>query len=102
MNPHDKNHSIWIKIHVEIKEQKLGRNSIVRREKTEITSKINLIYDLKLKDNDTRQKIRMKTHNVTQSRAQIDPIDRQIKGFFFRNFEDEIRHSIGNFSLFFR
>ena len=31
-----KNHLIWIKILGEIKEQKLGRKSIVKREKTEL------------------------------------------------------------------
>ena len=41
--------------------------------------KINLMYDSKLKDNDTRQKIRIKK----QSRARIDPIDLQIMAFHF-------------------
>ena len=31
----------------------------------------------------------MKTHNLTQSRAQINPINRRIHGFSFRDFEDE-------------
>ena len=37
----------------------------MRREKTEIKSKINLIYDSKVKDNDTGQKIRSKIYNLT-------------------------------------
>ena len=35
-----KNHSIWIKIRGEIKEQKLDRKSITRREETNTLSKI--------------------------------------------------------------
>ena len=31
----------------------------------------------------------MKTRNLTQSRAQNDPINRQINGFSFRDFEDK-------------
>ena len=34
-------------------------------------------------------KIKMKTLNLTQSRAQNDPINRRIHGFSFSNFEDE-------------
>ena len=72
-----KNDLIWIKIHEEIKEQKLGNKLITRqREKLKLKYKINVIYDLKLIDNDTGGKIRMKMHNLTQSRTQIDPIDR--------------------------
>ena len=41
-------------------------------------------------------------HYLTRSRARIDPIDRQIKVFSFRNLEDEIYHSRGNLSLFFQ
>ena len=48
------------------------------------------------------KKIKKKTHNRTQSRARIDPIDRWINEFLFHNFEDKIRHSRGNFSLFFQ
>ena len=43
-----KNHSIWINIRREIKEQKLDRKSIAKREKFEIKSKVNQIYDSKL------------------------------------------------------
>ena len=73
----------------------------MKREKTKIKSNIILIYDSKLKYNDIGLRITMKTHNLNRSRARIDPIDRWIKGFLFCNFEDEIRHSRGNFSLFF-
>ena len=31
----------------------------------------------------------MKTHNLTQSRVRNDPINRQIHGFSFRDFENE-------------
>ena len=48
-----KNHSIWIKIRREIKEQKLDRKSITKRKKSEIKSKINLMYNYKLQSNDT-------------------------------------------------
>ena len=63
---------------------------------------IKPMYDSILKHNDKSQMIRRKTHNLTQSRAQIDPIDCQIKGFSFRDFEAKIWHLIGNFSSFFR
>ena len=43
-----KNNLIWIKIRGDIKEQKLDRKSITKREKCEIKSKINLICDSKL------------------------------------------------------
>ena len=43
----------------------------------------------------------MKVHNLFWSFALIDLIDRQIKGFSFRKFEDKIQYSRGNFSLFF-
>ena len=43
-----KNHLIWIKIHREIREQKSNRKWIAKKEKSEIKSKINLIYDAKL------------------------------------------------------
>ena len=44
----------------------------------------------------------MKTHNLTRSHARIDPIDIWIKGFSLCEFEDEIQHSRGDFSLFFQ
>ena len=77
-----KNHSIWIKIHGEIKRQKSDRKSIIKREKSKIKSKINLIYNSKLKLNDTWQKIRRKTHNLTHDSTWNDPIDRRIKAFY--------------------
>ena len=74
---------------------------IAKREKTEQSSKIQLIYYSKLKDNDIGQKIRRKTRNLTQSRARNDRIDCRIKGLSFHNFDEKIRHSRGDFSLFF-
>ena len=59
-----KNNLIWMKIHKKIEEQKLDRKSFLRTEKTNIKSKTNPLYDSKLKDNDTRQRIRRKTHNL--------------------------------------
>ena len=43
----------------------------------------------------------MKTHNLTQSRARNDPINRQIHGFSFCDFEDEdgIQDVISPYSL---
>ena len=43
----------------------------------------------------------MKTHNLTQSRAQNNPINRRIYGFSFRDFEDEdgIQDVISPYSL---
>ena len=43
-----KNHSIWMKIRGEIKERIRWKFSNAKREKSEIKSKINLIYDSKL------------------------------------------------------
>ena len=44
----------------------------------------------------------MKTRNLTQSRARNDPINRQIYGFSFRDFEDEdgIQDVISPYSLY--
>ena len=47
-------------------------------------------------------KIKMKTHNLTQSRARNDPINCQIQGFSFRDFEDKNWRSRCDFSLFLR
>ena len=46
-------------------------------------------------------KIKMKTRNLTQSRARNDPINRRIHDFSFRNFEDEddIQDVISPYSL---
>ena len=57
--------------------------------KTEIKLKLNLIYDSKCKSNAKWRKIKIKTHNLTQSRARNDPINRRIHGFLFRDFEDK-------------
>ena len=74
----------------------------MRREKIKNKSKINLIYNSKLIDNDTGWKIKRKTYNLIWSPARNDPIDYQIKDFSFHAFKDEIRHSTGNFSPFLR
>ena len=55
-----KNHRMWIKIREEINEQKLGIKFEHKGEKTEIKSKIRLIYDLRLKSNIIGRKIRTK------------------------------------------
>ena len=41
----------------------------------------------------------MKTRNLTQIRAQNDPINRQIHGYSFHEIEDEHWHSRYDFSL---
>ena len=43
----------------------------------------------------------MKTRNLTQSRARNDPINRQIHGFSFRDFEDEdgVQDVISHYAL---
>ena len=56
-----------IKIKIEIRSQKLI--------KTKTKAKINPIYDSKCKSNAKGQNIRMKTRNLTQSRARNDPIN---------------------------
>ena len=72
----------------------------MRREKTKIKSKINLIHYLKLKFNVTRRKIRRKTHNLTQSYARNDSIDHRIKGFLFHDFKNKVQHLRVDFFLF--
>ena len=42
----------------------------------------------------------MKTQILTRDSARNDPIDRRIKGFLFRDFEDDCWHSRNNFSIF--
>ena len=78
-----KNHSICIKIRGEIKEQKLDRKSIAKRERYKIKSKIILIYNYKLQYNDTRWKIRRKTHNLTCDSAQMIQLVNGSKAFHF-------------------
>ena len=41
----------------------------------------------------------MKTHNLTQSRARNDPINRRMHGYSFRDFEDKNWHLRCDFSL---
>ena len=72
-------------------------NLNTKREKTEIISKIRLIYNLKLKYDVIRRKIKRKTRFLTQDSARNDPIDFRIKGFSFHDFEDSRRHSITDF-----
>ena len=42
-----------------------------------------------------------KTRNLTRRYAWNDPIDRQIKGFWLCNFENEVQSSRGDFFRFF-
>ena len=57
---------------------------------------------MKLKSNVIGRKIRTKTRFLTQDNAQIDPIFGRIKGYSYREFEDDCWHSIINFYLFSR
>ena len=70
--------------------------------KTEIITKIKVIYDSICKANAKGRQIKMKTHNLTRSRARNDPINCQIQGFSFCDFENEVRRSSCNFFLFFQ
>ena len=60
-----KNHSIWISICEEIKEQSREKFSNTIKRKTEIKDEIELNYDPKLKIDDTRQEITGKTRILT-------------------------------------
>ena len=51
--------------------------------------KLNLIYDSKYKSNAKWWRIKMKTRNLTQSRARNDLINRRIHGYSFHDFKDE-------------
>ena len=53
--------------------------------KTEIEIEIEKIYDLKLKSNVIRRKIRTKTQFLTQDSARMDPIPHWIKDSLFMN-----------------
>ena len=75
-------------------------NPNVMREKIEIIFKINLIYDLKLKSNVIRRNIKRKIWMLTWYSTRNDPIDCQIKGFSFCNFEDDLLYSRSEFPLF--
>ena len=68
--------------------------------KTKIKSKIKIIYDSKLKSNTTRRYIRRKTGSLTRSRAENNPINLQIQGFSFCNFENKFKCSRGGFFRF--
>ena len=91
---------IWIKIRGEIKEQKSNRKSIAKKDKSEIKSKIRLKFDSKLKYDVIGREITRKTQIVTRDNTGIDPIDRRIRGFSFREFEDDRRHSRSDVPLF--
>ena len=66
----------------------------MKLKKFEIKPKINLIYDSKLQFNDAERKVRRKTHHLTRDSDRNDPINCRIKGFSFRDFEDDHRHLI--------
>ena len=53
MNLHNQNHSIWISIRREIKEQSQENFPKIGRTKTEIKNEIKLNYDPKLQIDDT-------------------------------------------------
>ena len=67
----------------------------------DLKPKLNLIYYSKCKSNVKWWKIKMKIHNLTQSCARNDPINRRIHGFSFCDFEDEddIQDVISPYSL---
>ena len=60
---------------------------------------IKLNYDPKLQIDDTWQKIRGKTRNLTRDNDRNDLINRRIQGFSFRDFENECRCARVEFSL---
>ena len=49
--------------------------------------------------NDTWRKIRRETYNLTRDSDRNDPINCRIQGFSFRDFENELRCSSGEFFL---
>ena len=57
------------------------RISFMKRERMTNPTKINLIYELKLKCNAIGQRIKRKKRNLTQNFSQKDPINHQIKAF---------------------
>ena len=67
--------------------------------KIDLKLKLNLIDDSKCKSNAKWQKIKMKIRNLTQSHAWNDPINLQMHGYSFRDFEDKNWHSRCDFSL---
>ena len=68
--------------------------------KTEIKTKIKLIYDSKYKFNAKGRWTKMKTLNLTRSRARNDPINCRIQRFSFRDFENKVRRSRCDFFQF--
>ena len=88
------------KSRIEIEKENWSRFVI----KTKIKYKINLIYNSKLKSNDTWRNIGRKTRNLTQSWARNDPIQgfwfRRIQGFSFCDFENKFQHSRGDLFQF--
>ena len=68
--------------------------------KIKIKTKIIKIYDSKLKSNAKGRYIRMKTHNLTQSHAQNDPINCRLQGFSFRDLENKFERSRCDFFRF--
>ena len=96
-----KNWVIWIRICRVIEVWKWEKIRSRNWFKLEIKLKLNLIYDSKLKSNAKWRKIKMKTCNLTRSRARNDPINRRIHDFSFRDFEDkdDIQDVISPYSL---
>ena len=71
----------------------------LNHEITKIKTKIKLNYDPKLQIDDTWQKIRRKTRNLTQDSDRNDPISRRIQGFLFCDFENDSQCLRDKFSL---
>ena len=67
--------------------------------KIKIKSKLNLIYNSKLKSDFIGRDTSSKTRILTQDSTRNDPMDHRIKGFLFCNFEDDCWHSRNEFSL---
>ena len=59
------------------------------RHEIDLKLKLNFIYASKLKSNAKYRNIKMKTRNLTQSSPQNDPINHQMHGFSFHDFEDK-------------
>ena len=69
---------------------------------TKIKTKINLIYASKCKSNAKEIRTKLKILNLTQSRAQNDPINCWIQGFSSRDFENKVWRSRYDFFQFFQ
>ena len=85
------------KSRIEIEKENRSRFVII----TKIKSKIKLTYNSKLKSNVIGRDNRRKTHNLTQSLTQNDPINHQIQGFSVHDFENKVQHSRDDFFLFY-